>query len=69
MVKYKEYLKEHFKGKAVHFKCDCLLGLDARGVIVDFEMMGSEIVYILKTKDGKFLKIGENTPSLHIEFL
>lgn len=69
MVDYKEYIKEHFKGKAVHFKCDCLLGLDARGVIVDTEMISSEIMFILKTKDNKYMKIGENTPGLKVEFL
>lgn len=69
MVEYKEYIKEHFKGKAVHFKCDCLFGLDDKGVVVDTESVGSEIIYILKTKDGKYIKVGENTPGLRIEFL
>lgn len=69
MVEYKEYIKEHFKGKAVHFKCDCLFGLDSKGVIVDTEMIGNEIIFILKTKNNKYIKIGENTPSLRIEFL
>ena len=69
MVAYKEYIKEHFKGKAVHFKCDCLFGLDSKGVIVDTEMIGNEIIFILKTKNNKYIKIGENTPSLRIEFL
>ena len=69
MVEYKEYLKEHFRGKAVHFKCDCLLGLDSKGVIVDTEMIGSEIMFILKTKENKYMKIGENTPGLKVEFL
>ena len=69
MVEYKEHIISIFKGKAVHFKCDCLLGLDAKGVVVDTEKMGSEIIYILKTKDGKYIKVGENTPGLRIEFL
>lgn len=69
MINYKEHIMSIFKGKAVHFKCDCLLGLDVRGVVVDTEMMGSEIIYILKTKDGKYIKVGENTPGLRIEFL
>jgi len=69
MVEYKEYIKDLFKGKVVHFKCDCLLGLDARGVVVDVEKIGSELIYILKTKTDNYLKIGENTPGLKIEFL
>ena len=69
MVEYKEYIKSLFKGKAVHFKCDCLLGLDAKGTVVDFEKIGSEMIFIVKTKDNKYLKIGENTPGLRIEFI
>lgn len=66
---YKEYIMNQFNQKAVHFKCDCLIGLDVKGIVVDSEIISNEIIYTIQTRDGRQIKIGENTPGLKIEFI
>lgn len=66
---YKEYIMNQFNGKAVHFKCDCLIGLDVKGTVVFSEIISNEIIYTIQTNQGKQIKIGENTPGLKVEFL
>jgi len=69
VVPYKEYIISQFNQKAVHFKCDCLIGLDVKGTVVDSEIVSNEIIYTIQTRDGRQIKIGENTPGLKIEFI
>lgn len=66
---YKEYIMNQFNQKAVHFKCDCLIGLDVKGIVVSSEIISNEIIYTIQTRDGRQIKIGENTPGLKIEFI
>lgn len=66
---YKEYIMNQFNQKAVHFKCDCLIGLDVKGTVVSSEIISNEIIYTIQTRDGRQIKIGENTPGLKIEFI
>lgn len=58
-----------FKGKTVHFECNCLLHLDITGTVVDTELINNEIIFILIINNSKRIKIGENTPGLKIKFL
>lgn len=58
-----------FDQKAVHFKCDCLIGLDVKGVVVHSEIIANEIIFTVQTRNNKQIKIGENTPGLKIEFI
>ncbi len=57
-----------FKGKNVHFECECLLHLNISGTVVDTELINNEIIFILII-NKKRIKIGENTPGLKIKFL
>lgn len=66
MESFKKYIAHEFVGKKLHFKCDCLLKLNHIGVIVDFEMVANEIVFIVDV-DGKIIRIGENHPNLYVE--
>ena len=66
MTPFKSYIANSLLGKRLHFKCDCLLGLDHVGIIKDFEMVTNEIVFIVDI-DGKIVRIGENHPNLYVE--
>jgi hypothetical protein len=68
MVNYKQWIANQLRGKKVRFKCDCLVQMDITGTVVDADASKSEIVYTIST-DGRFVKIGENTPKLQIEIL
>ncbi len=68
MVNYKEYVAKQFIGKKVHFNCDCIIGIDITGEVIDYEIVNSEILYKLSV-NNKIIKIGENTPGLKIEFV
>ena len=67
MIEIKKYIAEQFKGNAYHFKCDCILSLDVKGTVVDYEL-GDEIILIVSV-DNKLLKIGVNHPNLKIKKL
>lgn len=67
MVSYKDFIRQQFIGKKVHFSSDCIVKIDITGTIIDTESVGSEIIYIVNT-GGKLVKIGENTSKLMIEF-
>ena len=66
MQTFNSYIAKSLIGKRLHFKCDCLLGLDHIGVIKDFEMISNEIVFIVDV-DGRIVHIGENHPNLYVE--
>lgn len=68
MVDYKEYIKKQFIGKKIHFTSDCVIRMDVTGRVIDTEIVGSEILYIIDT-GTQITKVGENTPKLKIEFL
>ena len=42
--------------------------MDVIGRVIDTELVGSEILYIIDT-GTQITKVGENTPKLKIEFL
>lgn len=66
MQPIKDYIAALFIDKTIHVKCDCLLPIDVTGIVVDYEIIGNEIVLCI-SKDGKIIRIGLNTPSLQIE--
>lgn len=68
MIGFKEYIGNHFKGKMLHLKCDCIINLDIKGRCIDYEIKSSEIVLIIDV-NGKRIPIGSNTPKLKIEIL
>lgn len=68
MQHIKDYIASLFINKTVHVTCDCLLPIDVTGIVVDYELIGTEIVICI-SKNGKIVKVGLNTPSLQIEEL
>ena len=54
-----------FIGNTYRFKCDCIMHLDVTGVVVDSEIIGSELILIVSS-NGKVVRIGMNLPSLSI---
>lgn len=68
MVVYKEWIAEQLLGKKVRFKCECLIAMDITGKVVEADVSKNEIVYTVES-DGRYVKIGENTPKLQIEIL
>ena len=68
MILYKDYIASLLKDKHVRLTCDCLVKLDVSGVVVDHELIGNEIIYII-TDVQRLVRIGENTPKLHIEII
>lgn len=68
MTPIKNYIAEQFLNKKYHFVCDCIIPLDAIGVVKDYEITGHEIVLIVLTND-RLIHIGLNTSSLQIKAL
>lgn len=66
MQTFKSYIAKSLIGKQLHFKCNCLLGLDHIGIIKDFEIVTNEIIFIVDV-NGQIIRIGENHPNLYIE--
>lgn len=69
MIKYKKYVGDALLNRKVRLACDCIIGLDVIGTVVNYEIVGSEIVYLLATDDGKLIRVGENTPDLRISVM
>lgn len=69
MTPIKDFIAKTFLKKAFHFSCDCLLDLDVKGIVNDYEILGNEIILIVTNNDGKVIHIGLNTPSLKIEII
>lgn len=68
MVNLKDYLGKLLVGKLVRLKCECLTPFDITGRIVKYDIISNEIVWTIE-KDGKQVKVGENTPKLSIAIL
>lgn len=68
MIEIRKYIAEQFKGKEYHFKCDCLLALDVRGLVVDYVLEKDEIILYVAAEKG-VIKIGLNHPNLKIKAL
>lgn len=66
MTSFYDYVAKQLVGKKVHFKCNCIVGLDVTGVCVSYEIAKTEIVFIIDT-NGKNIRVGSNTPKLQIE--
>lgn len=69
MTKYKQYVGDTLLNRKVHLTCDCIIGLDVVGTIINYEIVSNEIVYLLATDDGKLIRVGENTPDLKISVM
>ena len=54
-------------GKSLHFKCNCIFPLDTIGKIINYELIGNEIVFLVDVGD-KQIKIGENHPNLYVNY-
>lgn len=67
-MEYKQYIGNLLKNKKVRFYCNCIIKLDIEGIITDFYITNNEVIYIIETNRGP-IKIGENTPDLHIDIL
>ena len=50
MTPFYDYVAKQLVGKKVHFKCNCIVGLDVTGVCVSYEIAKTEIVFIIDTK-------------------
>ena len=54
-------------GKRLHFRCNCLLNIDVVGTVKGWSLYQGEIIWDVYTKEGKFIRIGENHPNMEIE--
>ena len=43
MTPFYDYVAKQLVGKKVHFKCNCIVGLDVTGVCVSYEIAKTEI--------------------------
>lgn len=68
MKYYKDYIKELFLHRRVHFVADCIVKIDITGMVVDVENSGSELIYVVDI-GNRLVKIGENTSKLRVEIL
>ena len=66
MINIKDYIGKLFVGKSYHFKCDCIISIDIKGIVKDFEISNNEIILLVEY-NNKIIHIGLNTPSLLIE--
>lgn len=69
MQRIKDYIAEQFLGNTYRFKCDCLLALDIRGCVLDYETTDHEIILHISliSEEEKIVKLGLNHPNLTIE--
>mgnify|MGYP006962936473 CR=1 FL=1 len=68
MIPFYDFVAKQFIGKKVHFKCNCIVGLDVTGICISYEIAKTEIVFIVES-NNKHIRIGSNTPNLQIELL
>lgn len=68
MTPFYDYVAKQFVGKKIHFKCDCIVGLDVTGLCIGYETSKTEIVFIVDTGNRR-IRVGSNTPKLQIEVL
>lgn len=65
MIDFKKYIASKLLGQKLHFNCDCLIGIDVVGTVVDYEIYRDEIIFLIDV-DGKIIKIGENHPHMRV---
>lgn len=65
MQTFKSYIAQTLIGHHLHFKCECLMNIDVKGKIVDYEIINNEIVFIIDV-GGKLIRLGENHPNLNV---
>lgn len=68
MKNYKEYIGGLLKNRTVRFKCDCIVGLDVTGKVVDYKINKSHLEYIVSV-NNKIIHIDENTPNMFIDII
>lgn len=68
MIPFKDYIGQHFVGKRIHFKCDCILQYDVSGYCTEYRIINNEIILYIRT-NKKTINIGLNTPNLQIEII
>ena len=68
MIEFKKYIAGLIVGRNIKFKCDCLVGIDVEGRVVDYEVKNNEIIFMIKSGE-KLIKIGENHPHMFVEEL
>jgi hypothetical protein len=68
MIPFLEYVGQHFIGKKICLKCDCIVNIDVTGVCTNYSITSNEL-FLHITKDNKTIKIGANSPGLRIEIL
>lgn len=66
MILYKDYIGQHFVGKHIRFKCDCILQYDISGYCKSYKINNGEVVLSIQT-NKTLIDIGLNTPNLQIE--
>lgn len=66
MTPIKNYIANTFINKSFHFTCDCIIPINIKGLVKDYEIIGNEIVLLVSVNE-KIIHIGLNTGSLQIE--
>ena len=67
MVSWKDFIRNQFIGKKLHFIADCVIPIDITGLVVDLEWHSGEIIFCVQLDSGKISKIGSNTTNLRFE--
>ena len=65
MIPIKQYIAQQMIGQTLLFKCEFLIPFDVFGLIIDYEIAESEIIFTVDVK-GKLMQIGTNHPKLYI---
>lgn len=66
-IPIKEYLCSLIVGKTLHFKCNCPIAFDERGIVKSFQQAGHDIIlYVERVPDKKMFTITLNSPGLVI---
>lgn len=64
-IQIKEYLCSLIVGKTLHFKCNCPIAFDERGIVKSFQRAGQDILlYVERLPDRKMFTIALNSPGL-----
>jgi len=68
-MKIYQYIAEKFIGHKYRFWCDCLIKMDVRGKVLNYNISKNEIILTVMTADNRQVKVAFNTPSLQVERL
>ncbi len=66
MTPIRQHMAQQLVGQTLHFKCECILGIDVTGKVVDYELTKDETIFIVSS-NGKLIKIGSNHPNMEVE--